>query len=101
MRNKLAKYACWPGKLAVIALALNCLASPSLLSAANKSGKLPVVAKWGRFDHALKSSVSYSNALQEVKLTALFTAPGGETHEVDGFWDGGKTWRVRFSPDQP
>jgi hypothetical protein len=20
---------------------------------------------------------------------------------VDGFWDGGKTWRVRFSPDQP
>ena len=28
-------------------------------------------------------------------------SPLGETNEVDGFWDGGRTWRVRFSPDQP
>src|SRR5205823_3739392 len=25
----------------------------------------------------------------------------GETNQVYGFWDGGKTWRVRFSPNVP
>ena len=43
----------------------------------------------------------YSNALQDASLRVVFTSPLGETNEVDGFWDGGRTWRVRFSPDQP
>jgi hypothetical protein len=31
----------------------------------------------------------------------VFTSPLGETNLVYGFWDGQKTWRVRFSPSQP
>jgi hypothetical protein len=64
-------------------------------------GKMPVVAKWGRFEQAFTSSVAYSNALQDARLTVTFASPLGTTHQVDGFWDGGMTWRVRFSPDQP
>ena len=41
------------------------------------------------------------NAIQDASLRVTFTSPLGETSEVDGFWDGGRTWRVRFSPDQP
>jgi len=65
------------------------------------SAKPAVVPKWGRFEHSFKSSLVYSNPVQEASLRVVFTSPLGETNEVDGFWDGGKTWRVRFSPDQP
>jgi Protein of unknown function (DUF4038)/Domain of unknown function (DUF5060)/Putative collagen-binding domain of a collagenase len=61
----------------------------------------PVVPKWSRFDHAFHSNVSYSHPLQEATLTVQFTSPLGEVYQVEGFWDGGKTWRVRFAPDQP
>ena len=65
------------------------------------STKTPVVAKWGRFEQSFKSSLAYTNALQQASLSMRFTSPLGNTFHVDGFWDGGKTWRVRFSPDQP
>ncbi len=68
---------------------------------AGASPKMQVVPKWDLFEHSFKSSVVYSNALQDASLTVVFTSPLGDTSEVDGFWDGGKTWRVRFSPDQP
>ena len=70
-------------------------------AAAGRSENLPVVPKWARFEQSLTSSVTYSNPPQQTVLTALFTSPVGETTPVYGFWDGGKTWRVRFSPDQP
>src|SRR4051812_2787418 len=63
--------------------------------------KVPVVSKWGRFEHSFQSSLSYSNALQDVTLSVVFTSPLGETNQVYGFWDGGKTWLVRFSPNLP
>src|SRR5580765_2820228 len=65
------------------------------------SPKLPVVSKWGRFEHSFQSALTYSNALQDVTLTVVFTSPLGETNQVFGFWDGGKTWLVRFSPNLP
>ena len=64
-------------------------------------GATTVVAKWDRFEKAFKSSLNYSNAIQDATLTVIFTSPLGETNLIYGFWDGGKTWRVRFSPNQP
>jgi hypothetical protein len=61
----------------------------------------PVVPKWGRFEQIFESSVSYSNPVQEAALTVVFISPLNETNRVPGFWDGGKTWRVRFSPNMP
>jgi hypothetical protein len=84
-------------RLAALAL----LVLPVGVPSASASPKTPVIAKWGRFEQAFKSHVVYSNALQDTSLTVVFTSPLGETREVDGFWDGGKIWRVRFSPDQP
>ena len=66
-----------------------------------KSATSITVAKWSRFDLTLKSSVPYANPLQSIALDAVFVSPLGETNHVAGFWDGDKTWRVRFSPDFP
>jgi hypothetical protein len=84
-------------RLAIVGLLLLTAAAPWT----SASAKPEVVAKWDRFEHSFKSSQTYANPLQEASLRVLFTSPLGETNEVDGFWDGGKTWRVRFSPAQP
>ena len=76
------------------------LPSHAILQAASQSPKAPVVPKWTRFEHAFKSSIAYSNPLQQASLQVTFISPTGKTNRVDGFWDGGRTWRVRFAPDQ-
>lgn len=53
-----------------------------------------------RFDQSFESAASYANPLQEASLTAVFTAPSGSKFKIPGFWDGGKTWRIRFAPAQ-
>lgn len=73
----------------------------ALVFATAASAKMPVVPKWSRFEETFKSSVHYSNPPQECELRVTFTSPHGETSTVLGFWDGGKIWRVRFSPDFP
>src|SRR5215471_15257824 len=77
-----------------------CLVFASLL-ATTASAKTVMIAKWARFEESFKSSVHYSNPPQECELRVTFTSPHGETNTVFGFWDGAKTWRVRFSPDFP
>lgn len=61
----------------------------------------PVVPKWSRFEQSFESSVKYENPVQSAALTVVFISPLGETNKVYGFWDGGNTWRVRFSPNMP
>jgi len=66
-----------------------------------RSETLPLIPKWERFEQAFVSSILYGNPLQQATLTVSFTSPLGERIVVCGFWDGGKVWRVRFTPDQP
>lgn len=80
-----------------LALVLLAMALPAVQAAA----RLELVSKWDRFERAFKSGVAYGNAAQDVSLKVVFTSPLGEATEVDAFWDGGRTWRVRFAPDQP
>lgn len=71
------------------------------LSSVMGAEKIPTAPKWQRFEVVLKSSVTYTNALQEAEVRALFVSPLGETNRVYGFWDGGKTWRIRYQPNFP
>jgi hypothetical protein len=61
----------------------------------------PVISKWGGFEQSFESSVVYDNPLQDATLSVVFLSPLGETNRVYGFWDGARTWRVRFSPNMP
>jgi hypothetical protein len=82
-------------KLALRCIALGAVGAAALGHAADS------VPRWGRFDRALESATQYDNPVQEASLTAWFVSPTGQTNKVYGFWDGDRTWRVRFSPNQP
>ena len=57
------------------------------------------VFRYGRFEQSFTSSKDVPNPLaEEVKVE--FTSPGGQRQEVLAFWDGGRRWKVRFSPEQ-
>ncbi len=56
------------------------------------------VPLWGRVDLSFESSRQYGNAVQDASLRAVFTGPSGQTIAVGGFWDGERSWRVRFKP---
>ncbi|MDI7276783.1 MAG: DUF4038 domain-containing protein [Anaerolineae bacterium] len=58
-------------------------------------------ALWERHEVTFTSAVRYENPLQEATLTVTFRAPSGAERAIEGFWDGGLTWRVRFRPDEP
>lgn len=72
------------------------MAGPAAVAAS-----VTVVPKWERFELTLKSRQAYTNALQQAELRVLFVSPLGETNRTYGFWDGGRTWRVRFAPNFP
>lgn len=63
------------------------------------AGAEPRVPKWTRFEATFTSSRDYEYPL-ETDLRVSFRAPSGAVRVVPGFWDGGRTWRVRFSPNE-
>jgi hypothetical protein len=71
-----------------------------LLVASSSVAADKTVALYQRFEPSFESAANYANPAQEASLTAVFTAPSGAKSKVPGFWDGGKTWRVRFAPTQ-
>ena len=58
------------------------------------------VSKWGRIEIEFESTRAYKNPIQEAALQVVFTSPSGSAYNVLGFWDGGRNWRVRFSPEE-
>ncbi|MHC4355956.1 MAG: apiosidase-like domain-containing protein [Planctomycetota bacterium] len=57
------------------------------------------VEQWARFEDAFVSSRDYDNPAQDVEVEVEFTSPSGNKRTFLAFWDGGRRWRVRFSPD--
>ena len=58
------------------------------------------VHRWGRWEGTFVSEREQTNPVQEVVLSVELMSPSGERHRAVGFWDGGRTWRVRFCPDE-
>jgi len=51
-----------------------------------------------RYESSFESVLDYPNPIQDVHVTIEFSS-GGQTRTAEAFWDGRRTWRVRFSPD--
>ncbi len=74
---------------------------PQIRAAAGKD-----VPLYGVFEVALTASGSYSNPYLKMPgdndtagfVVGAFTGPGGQTIRIDGFWDGGKSWKIRVAP---
>lgn len=61
---------------------------------AQQSIKLP---KWQPYDFEFRSTVASSNPFI-VSFYAAITGPNGVRLKLPGFYDGNKTWKIRFSP---
>lgn len=58
-------------------------------------------AQWSLYEITLVSKVAYRNPIYEVEgLYAEFTSPTGREKKINGFWNGGTDWRIRFMPDE-
>jgi hypothetical protein len=54
--------------------------------------------QWSVFEIELTAQREFANPYTDVEVTAQFAGPGGVTYAVRGFWDGDRTFRVRFTP---
>lgn len=59
-----------------------------------------MVTRWSLHEVVLTSARDYAHPLDDVTVQVTFTAPSGRQTVIEGFWDGGRTWRARFSPDE-
>ncbi len=53
------------------------------------------------FEAEFTSTAAYTDSIRDVTLTVTFAGPENEKTVVPAFWDGGRSWRVRFSPQTP
>lgn len=59
------------------------------------------VDRFGVFETSLTARCASPNPYRDVAAEAVFVAPDGKaTSPVPLFWDGGTTWKLRFSPDR-
>jgi hypothetical protein len=58
------------------------------------------ISIWNVFEAAIESQHEAPNPLWDVTISVRFVSPTGRVKYIEAFWDGGYTWRVRFSPDQ-
>jgi hypothetical protein len=55
---------------------------------------------WGRWEGAFASERDHPDPVQSIQLDLELIAPSGARQRAAGFWDGGRTWRARFCPDE-
>ncbi len=67
----------------------------TVLTAGDAAEAAPLWGRWGR-----SFTAEGGDASPDTQLTVELTAPGGKRHTVSGYWDGDKTWGVRFLPDE-
>lgn len=59
------------------------------------------VGQWDKFELSLLSEKAYDNPLYELReFYTVFTSPTGRIKKINGFWDGARHFKVRFSPDE-
>jgi hypothetical protein len=59
--------------------------------------RVQVAEQWQEVELVFESSDAYENSYTAVEMHVDFTGADGITIRRPAFWDGGKTWRVRFA----
>jgi len=58
------------------------------------------VGRWARFETSIKNVKKYRNPYNDVVLDITYKGPDGREIKFWGFYDGGRTWKIRFMPDR-
>lgn len=53
---------------------------------------------WTTVEIELVSDRDHADPYRDVEVEAVFTGPDGQRISRPAFWDGGRTWRIRFAP---
>ncbi len=56
---------------------------------------------WQRWEHSLTSTADYANPYAGVTLRVRYSGPGDRELHAYGFWDGGRTFRIRCAFPTP
>lgn len=59
------------------------------------------IVRWQASEITLTSQASYDNPYAVVRVLSTFTGPKGQTICREAFWDGQRTWKIRFAPTAP
>lgn len=59
------------------------------------------IRQWRVAEFAFISEETYSDPFSGSVVSAVFVGPDGTEYTVPGFYDGGNTWRIRFTPTMP
>jgi hypothetical protein len=63
--------------------------------------QLPDAMKWHKYELVFSSSTVYENPVQDVQsMEVTFVSPTGIRLTINGFWDGGATWKARLMPGE-
>lgn len=63
------------------------------------SAQDPDAFRWQKYELAFTSDIEYENPIQDLRtMEVKFTSPTGIVSIINAFWDGGRTWKVRFMP---
>lgn len=68
-------------------------------TSARVDGAGAAVPVWGRWEATFVADSEVADP-DDLRLIAHLTSPRGDEWAVDGFWDGGNVWKVRFMPDE-
>ena len=78
-----------------------CLLPWGLLLGVPAQAAEDAVPQFGVYQRSFQHAGEYENPYTQLTATAEFTEPdGARTPQIPLFWDGGATWRFRFSPDK-
>jgi len=58
------------------------------------------IPQYGIFEASFEHLGEFDNPYRQMAGEATFTRPNDPVWTIPIFWDGGKTWKVRISPDQ-
>ena len=84
-----------PFLLPLLLWSASAFATGTHAAAPDSAATVPV---WSVHEITLTADSAYANPYTDVAVTATFTSPESDTLRVPGFWDGERTWRLRFTP---
>ena len=61
------------------------------------TAETPTAHPWREQEITLHAQRTYANAYTDVQVWADFTHEDGTTLRRPAFWDGGRTWKIRFA----
>jgi len=62
--------------------------------------QLQPIGQWDKFELEFKNAKSYKDPYRDVELKVWLKSPEGKEFDYWGFYDGGQTWKLRFSPNE-